>query len=191
MYIAIDLKKLAAILLIALFTFNLFGYRILFYFAQQQSDTNIEKSFDGNQYNEQDLVTLKIPISVPYQVEQRDFERFDGEINLNGRIYKYVKRKVSGGNIVLLCLPDQNKMKLEAVKNDCVKNSSDLQNTASKKSGSSKPATAKNITSDYQQTANSYRIAVFRSIRSYHFTEAASSLPTALHLSPEQPPESV
>jgi hypothetical protein len=69
------LKKLAAILLIALFIFNLFGYRILFYFAQRQSDINIEMALDNNQYNEEDLITIKIPILVPYQVERKDFER--------------------------------------------------------------------------------------------------------------------
>ncbi len=60
-------------------------------------------------------------MSVPYQIEQKDFERFDGEVNLNGKIYKYVKRKVCDGNLVLLCLPDHNKMNLETAKNDLFK----------------------------------------------------------------------
>ena len=126
------MKKLAAILLIALFLFNLFGYRILFYVAEQHSNLTIETALDKNQYNEQDLITIKIPMSVPYQIERKDFERFDGEVTMNGKCYKYVKRKICDGNLILLCLPDNNKMHLETAKNDLFKNYSDVQYPGSK-----------------------------------------------------------
>lgn len=189
MYIANVLKKLSAILLIALFIFNLFGYRILFYFARQQSDINIEKALDSNQYSEKDLITIKIPMSIPYQIEQKDFERFDGEVNLNGKIYKYVKRKVCDGNLVLLCLPDQNKMSLETAKNNVVNNSLDFQNTGSKKSTDSKPATGKNIFSEYNQNTTECRLAFYTALHNFGFQNQASLLSSALHDSPEQPPE--
>jgi hypothetical protein len=183
------LKKLAAILLIALFTFNLFGYRIIFYFAQQQSDISIEKALDTNQYNEEDLITIKIPMSVPYQVERKDFERYNGEVNLNGKIYRYVKRKVCDGNLVLLCLPDRNKMHLETVKNDLIKNSNDLQNTGSKKPGDSKPFSGKDLSNDYNQTISEYRIACYNVLNSFAFQNRVSPLSSGLHCTPEQPPE--
>ena len=183
------MKKLAAILLIALFIFNLFGYRILFYFAQQQSDINIEKALDKNQYKEEDLITVKIPMSVPYQVERKDFERYNGEVNLNGKIYKYVKRKVCDGNLVLLCLPDQNKMRLETVKNDLIKNSNDLQNTGSKKSGDSKPFSGKDFSNDYNQNIAEYRIACYNVLNNFGFQNRVSPLSSGLHSTPEQPPE--
>ena len=182
------MKKLAAILLIALFIFNLFGYRILYYFAQQESDINLEKAFDKDQYSEEDLITIKIPISVPYQVERKDFERFDGEIKLNGKIYKYVKRKVCDGNLVLLCLPDHNKMRLETAKNDLFKNSNDLQNTSSKKQGNSKP-TGKNLSNEYNQSLTEYRLAYYKILYNFGFSNQLCPLPTAPHSSPGQPPE--
>ena len=183
------MKKLAAILLIALFIFNLFGYRILFYFAQQQSDINIEKALDKNQYNEEDLITIKIPMSVPYQVEWKDFERFDGEVNLNGKIYKYVKRKVCDGNLILLCLPDHNKMHLESAKNDLFKNSNDLQNAGSKKSDNSKSSSGKNLSNDFNQSIADYRIAFYNVLNNFGFLNQVSPLLSAPHSSPEQPPE--
>jgi len=185
------LKKLAAIFLIALFIFNLFGYRALFYFAQQQSDISIAKNLDNNQYNEQDLITIKIPMTVPYQIERKDFERFDGEVNLNGKIYKYVKRKVCDGNLVLLCLPDHNKMHLETAKNDLFKNANDLQNTGSKKSDNSKPGSGKNFSNEYNQNIAEYRIAFFKVLDNPGFSNQVSPLSSALHSSPEQPPESI
>lgn len=183
------MKKLAAILLIALFTFNLFGYRILYYFAQQQSDVSIERALDKNEYNEKDLITIKIPMSVPYQVERSDFERFDGEVNLNGKIYKYVKRKVCDGNLVLLCLPDRNKMKLETAKNDLFKNSNDLQNPGSKKSDNSKVPSGKNLSNEYNQNITEYRIAFNDVLHNHVFLNRVSPTSSGLHTSPEQPPE--
>jgi hypothetical protein len=183
------LKKLAAILLIALFIFNLFGYRILFYFAQRQSDINIEKALDNNQYNEEDLITIKIPILVPYQVERKDFERYNGEVTIDGKIYKYVKRKVCDGNLILLCLPDHNKMHLETAKNNLLKNSNDLQNTDSKKSDNSKSTSGKDLSNEYYQNIAEYRIAFYNVLRDHAFLNQVSPLSTGLHSSPEQPPE--
>jgi len=182
------LKKLAAILLIALFIFNLFGYRILYYFAQQESDINLEKAFDKDQYSEEDLITIKIPISVPYQVERKDFERFDGEIKLNGKIYKYVKRKVCDGNLVLLCLPDHNKMRLETAKNDLFKNSNDLQNTSSKKQGNSKRG-GTNLSNEYNQSLTEYRLGYYKILHNFGFPNQLCPLPSAPHGCPVQPPE--
>ena len=189
MYIAIALRKLAAILLIALFIFNLFGYRVLFYVAQQQSDINIARALDKDQYNEEELITIKIPMSVPYQIERKEFERFDGEVNLNGKIYKYVKRKVCDGNLILLCLPDHNKMHLETAKNDLFKNANDLQNSGSKKSDNSKQASGKNISNEYNENITEYKIACYKVVNNFGFPNKVSPLSSAFHSSPEQPPE--
>ncbi len=185
------LRKLAAIFLIVLFTFNLIGYRALFYFAQQQSDIKIEKSLDSNQYNEEDLITIKIPISVPYQTEWSDFERYDGEVNFNGKIYKYVKRKVCDGNLVLLCLPYHEKMRLEAAKNDLCKNTSDLQNPGTKKSDNSKSALGKNLSNEYNQNISDHYIFTYNVFNKQVYFTAISLLTSASHSSPEQPPEIV
>ena len=128
-------------------------------------------------------------MSVPYQIERKDFERFDGEVNLNGKIYKYVKRKVCDGNLVLLCLPDHNKMRLETAKNDLFKNSNDLQNTGSKKPGNSKPTSGKNLSNEYNQNLTEYRIAFYKILYNFGFLNQLCPLPSAPHSSPGQPPE--
>ena len=99
------MKKLAAILFLTLFLFNIIGYRLVFYFVQQENDITLETSLDKAEYNESELITIKVPISLPYQTNWKDFERVDGEINFEGKIYKYVKRKVEDGQLVLMCRP--------------------------------------------------------------------------------------
>lgn len=183
------MKKLAAILLIILFLFNLFGYRIFFYYAQHQSDINLEQDLDKNIYDENELISITIPFPMPYQHNSDGFERFDGEITLNGKIYKYVKRKYIDGNITFLCLPDYNKMHLEAVKNSYVTNINDIPGGATKKQDNSKSAKGKNLSTDYQQNVADYKIAFYNDINKQSFSNQAFPLATAIISSPEQPPE--
>ena len=183
------MKKLTAILLIILFLFNLFGYRIFFYYAQHQSDINLEQNLDENKYDENELISLTIPFPMPYQHNSDGFERFDGEITLKGKIYKYVKRKYLDGNIIFLCLPDYNKMHLEAVKNNYVTNNNDVQNNASNNHNNSKPVKGKNLSVDYYQNFQDITIAFYDVSRKPAFLSPASDLTNDLHSSPEQPPE--
>jgi hypothetical protein len=112
------LRKPAAIFLLLILLFNVIGYRAWFYYAEVRADRQLEASLDQDQYNDQDLVLLRVPLNIPYQVEGSRYERVDGAIILNGRIYKYVKRKVSEGNLILLCIPDNTKMSLKRAKAD-------------------------------------------------------------------------
>jgi hypothetical protein len=89
------------------------GYRLWYYFEQQRSDKNFEALLDKEQYNDAELITIKMPLLLPYQSDTKDFERVSGEVNFNGKIYKYVKRKIENGEFVLMCLPDKNKMQIE------------------------------------------------------------------------------
>lgn len=183
------MKKLAAILLIFLFLFNLFGYRIFFYYAQHQSDINLEENLDKNKYNENELISLTIPFPMPYQHNSEGFERFDGEITLKGKIYKYVKRKYLDGNMIFLCLPDYNKMQLEAAKNNYVTNNSDAQNNTANNHENSKPVKGKNLSVDYYQNFQEFIIAFYDVSLTPAFLNQVSDLINALHSSPEQPPE--
>lgn len=185
------MKKLIAIFLIVIFLFNIGGYRLWFYFEQQRSDKNIEILLDKEQYNEAELITIRMPLSVPYQSDTRNFERVSGEINVNGKIYKYVKRKVENGELVLLCLPDKNKMQLEKARQDFFKNTNDLaQNDHSKKSDNSKSISFKN-TSEYDQNLFSFKINSLNTISRNFGLYKDENLVSSPHISPEQPPDSI
>jgi hypothetical protein len=184
------LKKLAAISLLALFLFNLVGYRMWFYYAQQHSDEQLQASLDNNLYNEQDLIEIKIPLSVPYQVNQKSFERVDGEVNIKGKIYKYVKRKISDGQLILLCIPDQNKMRLQNAKVDFFKNTSDLAlNAASKKSDHSKALAFKNFSTEYDQQVADYKMDAFAQCNAFNASSRPDALISVLKLAPDRPPQ--
>ncbi len=184
------MKKLSAILLLALFLFNIAGYRIWFGYAQQQADMQITESIDKDEYNEADLITIKIPINLPYQTDWKNFERVDGEVNIEGKIYKYVKRKVLHGEVVLLCLPDENKTRLTTAKDEFFKYANDLmQHNSSKKSGNAKDSAFKNWVGEYGQcpfTLDAESISGYS--KNYSLSQVGAILAVP-HLSPEQPPD--
>lgn len=186
---AVYLKKIATIVLLALVLFNLVGYKLIFYYIQQQADRQLETSLDNGSYNEADLITIKIPLSNPYQLNHPDFERVDGEINVKGVIYKYVKRKICDGQLVLLCLPDKNKMRLQKAKNDFFSETNNLAQHNGSKNGPSKNAGFKMADSDYVQTRSEYSFVRFLIQYSRPGTHAGFALLSAPHISPEQPPD--
>lgn len=165
------------------------GYKLWYYFEQQRSDKNLEALLDKEQYNEAELITIKMPLSLPYQNDTKDFERVSGEVNFNGKIYKYVKRKIENGEFVLMCLPDKNKMQIENQKQDFFKNTNDIANNTSKRSDNSKSISFKNISSDYDQYSFSFKINTLN-ISSQNFgLYKIENLLSSPHVSPEQPPD--
>jgi len=157
---------------------------------QQKADKQLETSLDNGSYNEEDLITIKIPLSNPYQLNHPDFERVDGEINVKGVIYKYVKRKISDGELVLRCLPDKNKMRLQNAKNDFFKVTNGLAQHSSKDTPS-KNAGFKMMDNDYVQSRSEYAYVPFLIQYSHTGSCTAPALLSAPHISPEQPPDTV
>ena len=163
----------------------------MFFYEQQQSDVRLEKSLDKDLYNEADLLTLKVPLSLPYLSANTQFERVDGEIKVRGKIYKYVKRRILEGQLVLLCLPDYNKMKLQSEANDSYKNENNLPASASKKSQDSKSASYKNILSEYNQSEIDYTAVIYSICASHRFQKALCKIISFPRIAVEQPPEVV
>ncbi len=184
------MKKLTAILLVIIFAFNLFGYRFVVDYLQHRADVQLEARLDKNLYDESQLLELKVPIHLPYQTSWSSFERYDGEIELNGTLYKYVERKVSNDTLYLKCLPNTKKMHLENAKDDFFKNTNDLaQNTSSKKSDNSKTATFKKL-GDFDESAFLYQPLIITKSSVAFGAYTSSDLLTSPHVSPEQPPDS-
>ncbi len=60
---------------------------------EQQADHRIESKIQSLNEFDKRLITVKIPINLPYQTDWREFESIDGEMSFKGKTYKYVKRK--------------------------------------------------------------------------------------------------
>ena len=185
------MKKIASIVLLGLLLFNWCGYRWVLNVVQQNADTKLEARLDRNEYDESQLIEIKVAVNLPYQTDWADFERFDGEIEVNGIHYKYVKRKIQGGQLVLKCIPNQARQRLESAKEDLFKITNDLQqDNAAKKSGVPNSILVKNVLSDYDNQQQLSMSAVCAAVPAQSYNLYQYQLVTKLlHSTPERPPE--
>jgi len=66
--LAIALRKIAAILLLLILLFNWVGYRLFSDFLMHRADIRLEARLDKNDFREDELVEIKIPLHLPYQL---------------------------------------------------------------------------------------------------------------------------
>ena len=105
--------------------FNLIGYRWLFSAIENKSTANLEQKISTGKYSDEQLVEIRIPLNMPYYSD-RDYENIYGETDFNGVHYRYVKRKVSGNTLYLLCLPNKEKTNIAKAENEFTKALNDV-----------------------------------------------------------------
>lgn len=88
---------------------------------QDHEDQKLESRIDNHDYDESQLIEIRVAMNMPYQERFTDFERHYGEVNIDGKIYRYVKRKIEGDVLILKCIPNQSKQELSAIKNEMAK----------------------------------------------------------------------
>jgi len=186
------LKKVSAIFLILLFLFDIFGYMAMFEYMQSEAGTLLEARLDRNQYDDSQLMEIKIAVNVPYQTSRSEFERVDGEVELNGTIYKYVKRRVVNDTIYLMCIPHTRKMHLELVKNDLFRMANGLLQNNNSQSTDNSGFSIKVIQSPFDDYITEYHIErpdMF--ITPDWANNELDALPIPPHFSLDQPPDVV
>ena len=183
------LRKFAAISFLVLLLFNFVGYRVLFSVLQQKSLIHFEADLDKGEYDASELITLKVPLSMPYLSDWGEFRRVDGEINFEGRHYRYVMRKVEKGQLVLRCLPDPNRTILENGSNEYAVHSNDLAPAApSKKAADTFKKSG--LSSEYEGVFHPSLKKLLFSGRERHAVSFLSPLTGCFLPSPDKPPES-
>lgn len=132
------LKRTAAILLLGILLFNWVGYRVFVSYIEDWENSRLEAQLDDNEYNESKLISLKVPATyLSYYTNSKSFERVDGQIEINGISYKYVKRRLYNDSLELLCIPNIASMQLQNAKSNFFKITNDLQNTSQNKKSNS------------------------------------------------------
>ena len=132
------MKRIAAILFLGMLLFNWVGYRFFVSYMDNRNNARLEAQFDNNEYNESELISFKVPAThLSYYNNSSSFERMDGQIEINGIAYKYVKRRLYNDSVELLCIPNTASMHLQNARDEFFKITNDLQNTGQSKKSSS------------------------------------------------------
>lgn len=186
------MRKIASILLLALLSFNWFGYRLFISFFENKANEQFETKLDNGNYNADQLISIKVPITnIAYYTNTKLFQRVDGQVEINGILYNYVKQRLYNDSVELLCIPNTAMMKLQTEKNDLAKSVNDVQQTEQAKKTSNHSGNAKNFSVDHYTILDIFRLNDLftnASKRSFYF----SSLNSFLYCPAiENPPENL
>jgi len=152
---------------------------------QSQTDACLEEKVDNNRYDEQDLISIKTKLDLPYYTSSPQFERAYGSITINGTSYQYVKRRVYKDTLELLCIPNQAKTKMQSLKNEITTAFADGQATTPKKH-----TTIKISLPDFFQPFKTFSAACCMELNQV-FVQGNSQVFEGYRLKLKRPPKSV
>ncbi len=116
-----------------------------------KSDARLEQAIDQNNYNDEDLISIRQATNLPYYTNSTNYQRIDGEVEIDGVKYKYVKCRIYNDSLEMLCLPNKSKMRIEASKNEYAKVAHDFQQDDSRKKSDAPHKSFQKSISEYEE----------------------------------------
>ncbi len=144
------MKRIAAILLLGLLLFNWIGYELYTAVLQSDADKTMVANIDENNYSDADLISIKVPaVHLSSYVNSKEFQRVDGQIEIAGVQYNYVKRRFAEDSLELLCIPNKTATSLQTAKNEFFKLVNDLQHPGQSKKSDQHNSSFKGFNAEY------------------------------------------
>ena len=172
--------------MLIVYLFNLAGYNFLFHYYIQQSDKLISQRADIDDFSTASLIEVKVKLNLPYITDWSDYQRYDGQVEVNGVHYNYVKRKISQDTLHLLCLPNETKTKLYHTSTDYAVRANDLPAEKQDKNSESN----KNFVQEGRKVPSvQFRFTAFDKGKAIENHTYCSALTVTYISSPGEPPE--
>ncbi len=146
---------------------------------------------DRSEYNDNDLIEVKVPVNLPYQTNWQDFERYDGEIQIAGVHYNYVKRKLQNDTLILMCIPNTDKMKLFNARETFFSLVNDMQQNEHGKQHPLPVKPVKIFMAEYVPDKNDFSLTSPLYINAQFIPATSPGLLSIYPESPAQPPEMI
>ncbi len=147
------MKRIISIILLALFLFNVVGYYGMYVGLSLQASKEMKQKLDAEAYSEDETLTVKIPISLPYQSSSDAFQRIDGDFEKDGKFYNLVKQKMVNDTLHIVYIHDHKENGLFDLLTDFVQANTD--SPISKKASK----LMENFAKDYLSTSSEIQTA--------------------------------
>ena len=110
---------------------NVMGYYGLFIGLQLRNNVAMQTRLNLEDFHPSQIVTIEIPLSLPYGAAASDFERVDGTFIHDGEVYRLLKQKVANDILTVQCVKDSEAQKIQQALTEYVKTFTDDQSTSS------------------------------------------------------------
>ncbi len=106
------MKKVLALLLLVVFLFNVGGYCIFFWGLDFRAKTKLAQRLDSGNYSGLETFEFKIPLNIPYPIQNQGFDRAYGTFEYNGEFSELVKQKLERDTLYVVCVKNDKKQDL-------------------------------------------------------------------------------
>lgn len=154
-------------------------------YLEDGAEIAMEQKVDRSEYSEEELISIKTALNLPYYSSNPSFERAYGSVSVDGVVYQYVKKRVYRDTLELLCLPNEQKTALLDIRNELTKSTADGQATVPGKKG---PSVIKISLPDFYQVKDEAVIVWLKTGQQYG-TQNETFFPSAFRQQPDQPPQ--
>lgn len=129
------MKKSLSWSLVFLLILNVFGYYLFFVALQYRNEIAMTRQLDADSYNENEAITIRLPLTVPYLGDEKTFRRAEGKFWHEGQFYRMVKQKYARDTLTVICVRDEEKVRIHEAISEFVKTFTDtpIQSQASSK----------------------------------------------------------
>jgi hypothetical protein len=111
---------------VLLLLFNAMGFYGLFVGLRFKTASDLVKRLDNQHYDEEETITVKVPITVPYTLSSsKEYERVDGEVEHQGEFYRLIKQKFENDTLYIVCIKDYESKRIHKALGDYVKTFTD------------------------------------------------------------------
>ena len=181
------MNRILTIAFLGLLLFNWCGYQALNAWLENRATDKLQLQLDDNQYDQTKLISIKVPATyLSYYNNSEKFEPVQGQIEIGGFQYSFVKRRLFNDSIEVLCIPNAEAMHYKRANYDYFKLVYDLQRPGGKKAGSH---SFKRFTSVYCTINDLFQIEnLYSSLKSIKSSYTAA-LPENSAFIDERPPE--
>jgi hypothetical protein len=116
------------------FLFNVGGYYVVFWTVRISGENQLSLRLDNDNYADHETFLFKLPLTLPYGINQQGYQRVEGSFEHGGQFYQLVKQKLENDTLFIVCIKDHEKKKIVDAFSDYTKLSHDLP-TSSEKEG--------------------------------------------------------
>ena len=119
------MKKVITLSVLVLFLLNAVGLYGILIGLQFKFASEANKELDEDRYASSEAITFQVPLSIPYSLDEQDYQRVTGEFENAGEVYRLVKQRLHRDTLYIVCVKDTNSKKINQALVDYVKTFTD------------------------------------------------------------------
>jgi len=111
-------KRLFAAFILSVFLLNVLGCYGILLGLKVNASQEMAEMLDSEMYDLGSTITFKIPLSIPYGMDSKGYERVDGQFEKDGVVYRMVKQQIYHDVLYLVCVKDTKSSKINNALSD-------------------------------------------------------------------------